>query len=380
MRTIFATFILISMTLLSCRTKTNKQLDKDIVGEWAFVKTEHTKKSNDSNELPPPPPFEEYTKGYIFFENKNCENKLGYYKVIEGDKREERKTFFLGNKTKYKIEDDSLGILDLGTKTWELQKIVSIIGDTLTFQISDSVFTKYARTKYKINPNESYDEIIISSSGCYGSCPILDISIDKNGNILYFGQHYNTQNGLFTAKITKEKYQEIETTFKKADIPNLKDSYEANWTDDEEVTISFIKDNKIVKSISDYGRKSPIALIWAYMPVRHLYQQVNLIPYKTDKPNFPTWGLSFENGQQICNLSKSERFYLLTEILRSKEVTQNFEKKYTIDYWSDNDKEEKIETDGRYFKFADKTVDIGYNFLIGNNLMKRFRTKNHYER
>ncbi|MFN0050340.1 MAG: DUF6438 domain-containing protein [Cytophagales bacterium] len=368
------------LSLFSCLRDTNEQLKKKIIGEWTYLKTVYKIERINSDELLPPPPIDKRTNRYIFFENNECENKIGHFKINSENEQKQSSSLLLRAKPTYEIDNDTLKIIDSSNKTLENQKIFSIIGDTLTFQISDTQFSIYLRTQYKINPNENYDKIIVSTSGCYGTCPILDISIDKNGEIIYFGHLYNTQNGLFTSKITKEEYKEIESTFKKADIPNLKDSYQANWTDDEEVTITFIKNNKIIKTISDYGREAPKMLIWAYSAAKYLNQQVKLVPSKTDKLNFPMSGLILENGQQICDLTKSESFYLLTELLKSKIVTQKFKKKYTSTYWNYVDKKEKIYTDGRYFKFTNKTFDIGYDFLAVNNLNQRFRMKNEYDR
>lgn len=374
-------YVLTVFILYSCQKNNYTQLNKNILGEWTYIKTEDQRKPQKISDIkfPPPSPFGNHIPGYIFLENNVCENKSGYFKFIKANEREDRKTFFLGTTTKYKIENDSLKILDLVSKTWENQKIHSIIGDTLTTQISDSIFGKYARTKYKIDPNENYDKIIVSSSGCYGSCPVSNISIDDNGNILFYGQHYNTKNGIFKSKISKNQYQKIQTNFKKADIKNLKDNYEANWTDDETVSITFIKNNKIVKSISDYGRKSPSDLIWAYTPVRYLYQQIKLTPLKTEKPLLSLWRISFTKGNQICDLTKSDSFYLLTEIFKGKETTYKFENLYQIEFWNDKDKKERINTDGRFFKYRNKTVDIGYNFLTKNNLADKFRQKDKYD-
>ncbi|PIF31106.1 hypothetical protein CLU81_1583 [Flavobacterium sp. 9] len=374
-------YVLTVFILYSCQKNNDTQLNKNILGEWTYIKTEDQRKPQKISDIkfPPPSPFGNHISGYIFLENNVCENKSGYFNFIKANEREDRKTFFLGTTTKYKIENDSLKILDLVSKTWENQKIHSIIGDTLTTQISDSIFAKYARTKYKIDPSENYDKIIVSSSGCYGSCPVSNISIDDNGNILFYGQHYNTKNGIFKSKISKNQYQKIQTSFKKADIKNLKDNYEANWTDDETVSITFIKNNKIIKSISDYGRKSPSDLIWAYTPVRYLYQQIKLNPLKTEKPLLSLWRISFTKGNQICDLTKSDSFYLLTEIFKGKEITYKFENRYQIEFWNDEDKKERINTDGRFFKYRDKTVDIGYNFLTKNNLTDKFRQKDKYD-
>ncbi|MFC4479644.1 DUF6438 domain-containing protein [Flavobacterium chungangensis] len=370
--------------LYSCQKNNDKKLEKELLGEWIYIKTDDLRKPQTNNNPnipppPPPPPFGSPKRGYIFLENNIAENKSGYFKRIDAVERENRKTFFLGTRTKYKIENDSIKIFNLGSKTWENQKLHSIIGDTLTTEIGDSIFAKYARTQYKINPTENYDQIIVSSSGCYGSCPISNISIDNNGNIIYYGQEYNTQNGLFKSKITKEQYQEIQTNFKKADILNLEDNYEGNWTDDETVTITFIKNNKIIKTIRDYGIQSPTALVWAYTPVRYLYQHIKLTSLKKEKLLFPIWRISFRKGNQICDLTKSESYYLFTEILKGKETNDTFEHKYYIEFWNDQDKKEIIDTDGRYFKSKDKTIDIGYNFLISNNFIAKFRLKDKYD-
>lgn len=384
MKLTYTLSVILFFILYSCQKNNDKKLEKDLLGEWSYIKTDDQRKPQTKNNSnipppPPPPPFGLPKEGYIFLENNIAENKSGYFKRIDATERENRKTFFLGTKTKYKVENGSLKIFNLGNKTWENQKLSSIVGDTLTTKIGDSIFAKYARTKYKINPNENYDKIIVSSSGCYGSCPILNISIDNNGNIIYYGQEYNTQNGLFNSKITKSQYQEIQTNFKKANITNLEDNYEGSWTDDETVTITFIKNNKIIKTIRDYGRQSPTALVWAYTPVRYLYQQIKLTPLKTEKKLFPIWRISFRKGNQICDLTKSESYYLFTEILKGKETNDPFEHKYHIEFWNNQDKKEIIYTDGRYFKSKDKTIDIGYNFLTLNNFTTKFRLQDKYD-
>ncbi|MDQ6531884.1 DUF6438 domain-containing protein [Flavobacterium sp. LHD-85] len=373
-------YIALFFILHSCQTNNNEKLKKDIIGEWMYIKTNDQRKPKTKNpNIPPPPPFDSPKQGYVFLKNNIAEYKSGYFKLTRAKEWDNRKTYFLGTNTKYKIENDSLKIFDLVSETWENQKIESIIGDTLTTKVADSIFAKYARTKYKINPNENYDQIIVSSSGCYGSCPISNISIENNGNVLYYGQDYNTQNGFFTSKINNDQYLKIQTRFKKADIMNLKDQYVANWTDDQTITITFIKKSKIVKSISDYGRQSPEALIWASIPVRFLYQQIKLSPLKTEELLFPIWRISFKKGNQICDLTKSESYYLFTEIFKGKETTSKFENKYYIEFWNDQDKKEIVYTDGRYFKFKNKTIDIGYNFLTVNNSTIKFRLKDKYD-
>lgn len=100
---------------------------------------------------------------------------------------------------------------------------------------------------------------------------------------------------------------------------------------------------------------------------------------KAEKPLLSLWRISFTKGNQICDLTKSDSFYLLTEIFKGKETICKFENRYQIEFWNDEDKKERITTDGRYFKYRDKIIDIGYNFLTKNDLTDKFRQKDKYD-
>lgn len=359
--------ILAILVLLSCETKKSRKLRKDIIGEWTFVKEVDARLSSN-DKLPPPLPI---PLGYIFFPNNTCENKFGFYKKFDHDRT---KIYYLGNRTRYKIDGNKLKIFDLSGNKWYIQKIVSITEDTLTVQVRDSVFSKFVRAKYKIDPNENYDKIIVSTSGCMGPCPQLDISIEKNGDVLFFGKFNTTVQGMFYSKITAEDYSNIEENFKKADLKNIRNNYEANLTDDETITVTFIKNQKIIKSITDNGRQSPPMLIWAYTSIRYLYQHIRLKPFQKKDMIMPIQPILFETEKQSCDLTKSESFYLLTEILRGKVVKARFEPKYMIKFWNAEGKKEVLLTDGKIYKRKEKTIDIGYNFIEQNNL--KFTIKN----
>lgn len=216
MKTITLIYFLIIVSLFSCKQNNDVQFQKKIIGDWIFVKTEYIKKPKNNDEiiLLPPSPFGGYINGYTFLENQTCLNKLGYFKRTEKSENEERKTFFLGNKTNYKIQKDSLKILNLSNNIWESKKIHSIIGDTLSINLNDSLLAKYSRILYNIDKKEKYDKIIVSSSGCYGSCPISNVSIDRLGNVLYYGQEYNIKNGLFKSKVSIKDFENIENLFR----------------------------------------------------------------------------------------------------------------------------------------------------------------------
>jgi hypothetical protein len=380
-KTRLITILLTTLFLASCKTEKEEKFKKLICGEWTIVKVEGKKKFSD-NEVPPPLHNGKQNTGYIFYFNNICEDKRGYFKKTEGESHWDRITIYLGTKTKYKIVGDSLKIQNLVDNSWRCTKIRSITTDTLTLEENDTVLIKYVKANYKINEALTFDQIIVSSSECYGACPISDISIDKQGNVIFSGQSYTTKKGLFSAKINQSNYYTIERDFKKSDIDKLKEDYPGNWTDDQTITVTFIKNHKIYKTIRDYGNQSPSEFYWAYTPIRFMYQKLDLKPLTVNtKEEFSIRYIYFENKTEICSLTKSESFFLATELYKSIEVQHNFEKKYTIEYKDNDDRERKILTDGQYYQLelnGKKIIfDLGYNFLKRNNLYRKFKKKDH---
>jgi len=351
-----------------------------ILGEWKVVKVIDIKKTKDPNEPPPPPILYkiEYN-GYIFKQNHVCEDKLSYCKFVDKTDKYASGILYLGKTTQFKIENDSLKIFSLSSNMWKSKKIFSLTPDTLILLNSDSTLVKYVKPVYHVNEKLSFDKIIVSSSGCFGSCSIGDIMIEKSGKVYYYGVKFNTINGYYTSNIPSSKYQEIEYDFKKSNIDTLATWYHASRTDDEEISVTFIKDGRIYKTISDYGHESPPDFFWAYWPVRFLYQQLKLAKIQKDINGYKNRFVAFENKQAICKLSDSESFYLNNLLLfHSKTTQEKFESKYKIQYWQ-NDTEQTIYTDGRFFRIKNKnqsiTLDLGYNFLEKNDLIKKFIPK-----
>jgi hypothetical protein len=349
---------------------------KLIYGEWTFARVEMNSQTINPNKVFPQIEMHgNYKNGYMFFPDNSCENKLGYFKSVNN------KTVFLGTKTKYIIEDDSLKVLNLIDSTWESTKIQSITSDTLTLATKGNILIKFSKANYIIDKTLSFDKIIVSSTPCNGPCEINDISIAKNGDVVYFGQRNNTIDGLFQSKVNKHVFTEIEQNFKKADIEKLSEESKNDCSDCQTIFVTFIKDNKIYKTIEDVGNQSTTEFYWAYMPVRFLYQTINLKQIVGDKyKQFAIGYIRFETKGKICDLPKSERFYLITELYNSKEVLHSFQRKYKIKYWGKDEKLKLIYSDGRYYQIEknNKTVtfDLGYNFLTRNNLYSKFKKKN----
>lgn len=376
------TLFILSITLISCNTKT-RNYEKLIVGDWEKVIEKIEISENSEIVILPPRQNRGGNIGYYFAENGVFENKLGYFGKNKKDSEGRTKSQFLGTQTKYKIVDDGLETYDLTSNKWENIKIDKLTKDSLILEYKDKSKEKFAKRNYNTAKVRSFDKIIVSTSGCYGSCPVTDIIISKSGEIIYNGEMYVNKKGLFKSKISQEDFLKIETDFKKANYINLKDEYIANHTDDMTLTVTFVENNQIIKTITDYGRESPTELKWAVLPIIFLNQKIRLEQFKNSKAYIDFGFGDFEKGNEICVLTKSECFYLSNLLQNCKEENVNFKSKYIIRYWS-NDNKKKVETDGQYYKFQiekDKfiTLNLGFNFLEKNNLLKRLRNKTEYE-
>jgi len=264
----------ITILLLSC----NKEENKVLSGDWVFIKSTSLKNIQQQSQKMIPPPFPNiYDRlGFSILDNDSCIFKLGFITFKKDTINNELINIYLGNKTNYKVEKNNIGFYDIIKKKWIYSKIISLKNDTLILENYDSVYTYYIR-KPKTNYDLSkIDKIIVSSSGCYGSCPISKTLISSDGKVEFYGFRFNTKQGIYEANISSVEYNEILNNFMKANILELKDRYIANHTDDESITITFMKKDSIVKSIIDYGKEAPSELIQAYTPIRYLYQKLNL--------------------------------------------------------------------------------------------------------
>lgn len=361
------------LIICSCQPKQPSKFERAILGEWNLSSIKYIKTPTSGRSTSTFASMGDHA-AYVFFDDKTCQNKRGYTKALDRYDYEKRRLVYLGFNTKYKISHDTLWIYNLEASAWSVQKIDSIGDDILILKIGKNLLASYKRPHYNINPEEHYDKIIVSSSGCYGFCPITNISIDKQGKVLFLGERHSTQDGLFTSNISSKGFNLIETAFKKANPLALEDTYEDTKTDGNTISVSFIKDNKIVKTITDYGQQAPSELIWAYTPVSFLHQYIAFKPIYPNQPKFDNiQSVGFKYKETICALKKSESFLLLTELYKGQVVTTSFEHKYKFQYRDRDYVLQSFYSDGRFYKFADRTIDIGYDFLAANNLMSEFK-------
>ena len=345
-------------------------MPNDLIGEWSEID------EIKSDDLPPPPfnrPF-----GIGFTEDK-IEIFNGFIKDEQDSVTRKWQSNYKGTFTDYKVQGDSIFILNPFNENWEFKwKIKKQLTDTLILTRNDTTFIKLERNNKKTNID--FDQIIFSSSFCYGTCPVIDISIDNKNKIYFHGEAYVKPLGFYESKIDSLKTKYIFSKFGKANIDNLQNEYMVYHTDDATITTTFIKNGRIVKTIHDYGKAGPKELVWAYVPIENLYTQIELDSLKNNQKIHSKIEFgNFKNENHFLPIEKSESFFLWMEINKSKIVTENFNSKYAITYWQSEptenekqqDKIDRIETDGRFFKFYYKkqksvTYDLGYDFIKRN--------------
>jgi hypothetical protein len=113
----------------------------------------------------------------------------------------------------------------------------------------------------------SIEKIEYTTTGCYGTCPIFGLNINKNGNIIFSAERYNViyniknkkeikekeMKGVYKSTLSNDDFLKFTDIVNYLDFENLENSYAVNWTDDQSCTLKITYDNGIVKSINDYG-------------------------------------------------------------------------------------------------------------------------------
>jgi len=112
------------------------------------------------------------------------------------------------------------------------------------------------------NPqNYSIEKIEYKTSGCYGNCPIFELSLDGNLEALYKPIAYNKKKkGIFKGKINEAQYQEVIDLLNYIDFSNLKDEYLSGGTDQQNSYLTITYDNGKIKQIMDYSLKGTFGL------------------------------------------------------------------------------------------------------------------------
>ena len=249
--------------------------------------------------------------------------------------------------------------------------------DSIKLENNLSEIQNNSNSQKEIHTEETnYDAIIVNQGSCFGECPINSTFLNRNGEFYFRSTEYNSvTKGLYTSLIDINETNKIFALFDQLNFNVLKDKYTTYQEDVSTDYITFIKNGKIVKTIES-EMNCPIDLRKAYTELSNLYEKSHL-EKKLDS-NFKGSIMSATFNDSIF-LEDSEIYFL--EILLEKGIKGNFKfiKKYTLDFftWGENNVE-SIVSDGRYYQInykdnTSKTIDIGYDFIENNPILKQKR-------
>lgn len=374
--------ILCFIIFFSC----SKNKNEEIYGNWYFEKVV----DYDSTKIKLKKIILETEYGHYYNFEINNDSILDYKqgfdytianKVWNGNERHHflRSHYFLGSKTKYKMDKSNILFFNKTSKDWDTIKIKKIWNDTMIVQGYENAFYRLVKKQNNFFDDKSYDAITVDRSPCFGSCPFNSTYIDRKGNLFFKPYSSNTQINNLHSKLSSDETKYYFEQFDKIPIKKLEDNYSIQATDGQTNTISFFKNGKIVKTISCY-MKTPIDLQKAYSELSNAYQSVKVEDDYEFLFNFKVNLFSFVNKKSQFHLKDSESFYLEVALRNGKHIKKEVNPKYTLKFsdWKEESDIIEITTDGRYYKIlmkdkTVKTIDIGFNFIEKNAIITKDR-------
>lgn len=232
-------------------------------------------------------PWGEYSKYWINGDTLNIKER-----IREGGDN------ISGDQITYKFLIDSLTLENLTLKpiTDETKKLFD--------HYKNHVFDKIQLTKIKSQFDWKTERIGFYSSGCYGTCPSMDLEIDSEGNLFFIGRIYTEKQGFYSGKLSSNEFEIIKSQINSIELDSLKKSYSANWTDGQTCGI-MIKTIDTTFESSAYGfDKVPIELIILFHRLMELYKNVELKKDSTIQEKFEFKG--FLSSEYIIPIKENK--------------------------------------------------------------------------
>jgi len=183
------------------------------------------------------------------------------YAVIDNDGQNNFKEIFIGDSYfDYELLSvDSTGKLPMLTVQKENDydrysgKEIKVDPDTLVIKFGG--FIEFNSLPKQID----FKEIKITTTACFGTCPVFELTISKNRQAILTAKKYNRLNGIYKAVIDSKTFEDLTDILSYVNIDSLKNSYAIGWTDNPAIDIQ-IQYNGLTKNIHDYGLKGTFGL------------------------------------------------------------------------------------------------------------------------
>ena len=78
----------------------------------------------------------------------------------------------------------------------------------------------------KLVEKEKNTLISLQKTSCMGDCPVYDVFIDKEGNVIFEGKQYVTEKGVKEFKLSEEEFKTLQEKLKANNTSSFKETYD----------------------------------------------------------------------------------------------------------------------------------------------------------
>jgi len=99
-------------------------------------------------------------------------------------------------------------------------------------------------------PLEQQEKLVsLKKGGCFGRCPIYELTVYTNGKITYRGERYTQMLGLWESQLDNERMQNLRNQLKKTNLWQYPEYYASRLTDMSLITITQYEED-VQKSVA----------------------------------------------------------------------------------------------------------------------------------
>jgi Domain of unknown function (DUF6438) len=111
-----------------------------------------------------------------------------------------------------------------------------------------------------------YDSIYLRREPCFGTCPMYEATLYRDGRAQYSGERFVEKEGDYRGEVVLHDYGRLSYLMDKLGFMSLPDSFSVPYTDLPGATLAAHRRPEGLKSVHDYGYSGPPEL-WALMEV-----------------------------------------------------------------------------------------------------------------
>jgi hypothetical protein len=130
--------------------------------------------------------------------------------------------------------------------------------------------------EYTQNHNSKpISKIALSTTFCYGRCPVFDMSVDQNGEVLYIAKSDNPDTGAFKTQIHQSVFNDLAGLISYINVDSMESKYDIGITDQATYFLTVTYADGSSRKIEDYGAHGTAGLRLIYAKFYTIRRNVN---------------------------------------------------------------------------------------------------------